>query len=327
MYFCVVRKSIVNPFIVHATARFVSMIGTPGQAWGDSEKAEWREQQMIRRSYAEEVLSQIEPMREIFDVVQYGSLPYDEIRYPLFAVKTRGWDNIRRTVLVTGGVHGYETSGVQGALRFIQTAAARYSSDFNIVVAPCVSPWAYETINRWTPLAVDPNRSFGGEGSTVESSQLIAFVKSLQSEFGAHIVAHFDLHETTDTDETVFSPALAARDGKEFIEDTIPDGFYLVGDTLKPVPEFQKALIEGVSKVTHIAPADGNGCLIGEPIEQVGVINYPLIELGLCASMTGAEYTTTTEVYPDSPKVDVENCILAQVACINAGLDFIRLQQ
>ncbi|MFT4630586.1 MAG: hypothetical protein ACI8PV_001708, partial [Dinoroseobacter sp.] len=31
---------------------------------------------------------------------------------------------------------------------------------------------------------------------------------------------------------------------------------------------------------------------------------------------------TTTEVYPDSPKVDDENCIQAQVAAICSGLDF-----
>jgi hypothetical protein len=32
---------------------------------------------------------------------------------------------------------------------------------------------------------------------------------------------------------------------------------------------------------------------------------------------------TTTEVYPDSPQADEENCILAQVAVITAGLDYL----
>ena len=41
----------------------------------------------------------------------------DPERYPLFAVKTRGWVDGRPLVLVTGGVHGYEPSGVQGALK------------------------------------------------------------------------------------------------------------------------------------------------------------------------------------------------------------------
>ena len=34
--------------------------------------------------------------------------------------------------------------------------------------------------------------------------------------------------ETTDTDESEFRPALAARDGKEYVPDAVPDGFYTV---------------------------------------------------------------------------------------------------
>jgi hypothetical protein len=48
---------------------------------------------------------------------------------------------------VTGGVHGYETSGVEGALLFLETKAEAYSKDFNILVAPCISPWGYERIH------------------------------------------------------------------------------------------------------------------------------------------------------------------------------------
>jgi len=46
-------------------------------------------------------------------------------------------------------------------------------------------------------------------------------------------------------------------------------------------------------------------------------------ELGLCAGMTGARYTTTTEVYPDSPRATPEQCIAAQVAAVCAGLEFV----
>lgn len=50
------------------------------------------------------------------------------------------------------GVHGYETIGVQGALRFLNNKVDidtnSYSELFNIIVVPCVSPWAYATINR-----------------------------------------------------------------------------------------------------------------------------------------------------------------------------------
>ncbi|MCV5245409.1 DUF2817 domain-containing protein, partial [Escherichia coli] len=82
-------------------------------------------------------------------------------------------------VLVTGGVHGYETSGVHGALKFVATEAEHYAEHFNIVVAPCVSPWGYEVINRWNPNAIDPNRSFYADSPAEESANLIKLVSTL----------------------------------------------------------------------------------------------------------------------------------------------------
>lgn len=51
-------------------------------------------------------------MRETFDVEQYGALSMDEDRYPLFCLKTKFWAEDKMNLFVTGGVHGYETSGV-----------------------------------------------------------------------------------------------------------------------------------------------------------------------------------------------------------------------
>ena len=296
------------------------MIGTPGVKWGDAEKATWLSQQSVKRSYQEEVLSKLEPLKKLFDVEQYGSLSQDVDRYPLFAVKTKNWSAEKRTVLVTGGVHGYETSGVQGAIRFLETKAEQYSDRFNIVVVPCVSPWGYETINRWNPLAMDPNRAFVGDGTCEESVAVIRYVKSLPD---VNIIAHFDLHETTDTDNTIFRPALAARDAVKQACSFIPDGFYTVGNSEKPQLDFLKAVIEGVAKVTHIAEADSEGKILGEQTRHLGVIAIPCRQLGLCMSLTGAEYVTTTEVYPDSPRATPEICTVAQVAVIVSGLDFI----
>jgi hypothetical protein len=135
-------------------------------------------------------------------------------------------------------------------------------------------------------------------------------------------LAHIDLHETTDTDESEFRPALAARDGKQYEPDVIPDGFYLVDDSENPQPEFQRAIIEAVSKVTHIAAADANDQLIGTDMVAPGVIQYAIRKLGLCTSMTSARYTTTTEVYPDSPRATPEQCNAAQVAAACAAIEF-----
>lgn len=294
-------------------------IGTPGQKWGDAERIAWREQTTIKREYQQEVVPKIKALAERFNVEQYGALSYDPERYPLLCIKSKQWDAAKPAVLITGGVHGYETSGVHGALLFADEQMEKYSQHFNIIVAPCVSPWGYETINRWNPLAIDPNRSFYANSPAEESANLMALVATIEGD----VLVHIDLHETTDTDESEFRPALAAREGIEYIEGMIPDGFYTVGDTENPQPEFQAAVIASVSKVTHIAPADGQGEIIGSPVVQHGVINYPMVKLGLCGGVTTCTFGTTTEVYPDSDKVTDDECNRAQVAAIVGGLDFV----
>ncbi|MEI6858213.1 MAG: M14 family metallocarboxypeptidase [Shewanella sp.] len=294
-------------------------IGVTGQKWGEAEKALWLTKQTIQRSYQAEVVTKIVSLADHFQIEKYGALSYNPSKYSLFVVKSKQWSEDKPTLLVTGGVHGYETSGVQGAIRFLQTEAKAYEDRFNILVAPCVSPWGYETINRWNPNTVDPNRSFYQESPAEESAALMAYIADL----GIEITVHIDLHETTDTDNSAFRPALAARDAVEQTHWNIPDGFYLVGNTDLPAEEFQTAIIESVEKVTHIAPADDAGDLIGVVLSQWGVINYATKALGLCIGFSDSIYATTTEVYPDSPKVDDENCILAQVAAITGGLDYI----
>jgi hypothetical protein len=294
-------------------------IGTPGTPWGDSEIATWRARQVKQRDYADDVLKAIEPMRSLgFDVSQYGALDYAGEHFPLLAVRSRDWRDELPVMLVTGGVHGYETSGVHGALQFLRDHGGDYAGRANLLVVPCVSPWAYERIHRWNPDAIDPNRNFR-EGSP--SGEATALVTLLAPSRG-RILMHIDLHETTDSDESEYRPALAARDGKSFEPGEIPDGFYLVDDTENPQPAFQKAVIEAVAQVTHIAPADAHGDIIGSPQVAPGVIEYALKKLGLCAGITNARYTTTTEVYPDSPRATPQQCSDAQVAAVRAAIQY-----
>jgi hypothetical protein len=297
-------------------------IGIPGQPWGPDERARWLAQQTRKRSYVRDVLDRIEPLRARFDAVQYGQIDYGAEHFPVFAIRSRDWREDLPCVLVTGGVHGYETSGVHGALQFVEQHAADYAGRVNLLVVPCVSPWAYERIHRWNAHAVDPNRSFRENSVAAESAALMQLVAPLRDRF----LVHVDLHETTDSDETEFRPALAARDGKPFEPDGVPDGFYLVDDVENAQPEFQQAIIAAVAKVTHIAPADAKGEIIGSRVVGHGVIQYPLRELGLCGSITNARYRTTTEVYPDSPRATPEQCNAAQVAAVCAAIEFALAQ-
>ncbi len=296
-------------------------IGTPGQPWDAAERAQWRAQQLPLRSYASEVLAAVECLRGRFDVVPYGEVVYGDERFALMAVRSRAWQPGLPSVLVTGGVHGYETSGVQGALRFLDAHAQNYAGRINLLVAPCVSPWAYERIQRWNFDAIDPNRSFRPDSPAQEAAALMRLVAPLRGQFAAHI----DLHETTDTDESEYRPAVAARDGQRFTPCTIPDGFYVVDDAQNPQPAFQQAIIQAVQRVTHIAPADAQGGILDAPLVASGVIHYEMQALGLCACISGARYTSTTEVYPDSPHATPEQCIAAQVAAVCAGVEFVLL--
>ena len=294
-------------------------IGTPGIAWGATEKAQWRARQRKQRDYGDEVASRIQALRDRYDVVDYGALDYgaDGV-FALLALRSRGWDEDLPTMLVTGGVHGYETSGVHGALLFADQHAATFAGRANLLLAPCVSPWAYERIHRWNPDALDPNRSFHPESPAGESAALWALVQPLRG----RVLMHIDLHETTDSDESEFRPALAARDGKPHVPGTIPDGFYLVDDADNLQPAFQRAIIQAVARVTHIAPADADGTIIGSEVLAPGVIAYPIVKLGLCAGVSGARYTSTTEVYPDSPSATPDQCNRAQAAAVKAAIEY-----
>src|SRR5438128_329378 len=175
-------------------------IGTPGRAWTAVEKATWLARQARRRSYADDVLANVEALGSRFDVIEYGQLQYDDGRFSLRAIRSRDWRDDLPSALITGGVHGYETSGVQGALQFVEQHAAAYGGRMNLLVAPCVSPWAYERIHRWNAEAVDPNRSFRENSPAGESAALMELVAPLRERF----LVHIDLHETTDSDESEF---------------------------------------------------------------------------------------------------------------------------
>lgn len=294
-------------------------IGIPGTPWGEAERNQWRATQSRQRRYDRDVTTRVDRLADRFEKVVYGQVDYDGEAYPLHALRSHGWSSALPTALVTGGVHGYETSGVAGALEFLEKRAADYAGKINLLVAPCVSPWAYERIHRWTYDAIDPNRSFRADGPSREATALMGLVAPLIGRF----LLHIDLHETTDSDESEFRPALAARDGERSEAGLVPDGFYLVTDTENRQLAFQQAIITAVEGVTHIAPPDNAGHIIGCPVLAHGVIEYPSSAYGMCAAITGARYTTTTEVYPDSPRATPQQCNDAQVVAVGAALDYV----
>lgn len=293
-------------------------IGTPGQPWTEREKQQWQQRQTRFRHYKNDVLDVLQALKHRYEIVQYGELRYGDEVYPLMAAKSKNWDDNLPVALITGGVHGYETSGVMGALHFLTDCQNEYVGNINLLVAPCVSPWAYERITRWNYEAVDPNRQFFPQGNAEESRALMKFISPLKGRFAVHV----DLHETTDTDESEYSPALAAREGLQYQPQRIPDGFYLVSDVQNSRLDFQRALICAVAEVTHIAPAEEDGSMLGFPVVSPGVVEYDNNAYHLCATITGAPFTTTTEVYPDSAETSLQECIRAQVVTVRRAIEF-----
>lgn len=293
-------------------------VGTPGVPWGEAEVQAWRARQPRQRRHADDVLTALDALRDRFDVSEYGAVVYDGERFPLMVVKSRPWRDELPTLVVTGGVHGYETSGVHGALQYLRDHGGDTAGRANLLAVPCVSPWAYERIQRWNFDALDPNRNFVERSPAGESAALVALLAPLRG----RVLMHIDLHETTDTDESEFRPALAARDGKPFEPGEIQDGFYLVDDIDHPQPAFQRAVIDAVARVTHIAEPDANGQINESPLQSPGVIEFPVSRWKLCAAITGARFATTTEVYPDSPRATPAQCNEAQVVAVRAAVDF-----
>jgi len=90
-------------------------IGIPGTPWGAPERSAWLSRQQQQRSYVADVITPLESrLPADAELFQYGVLDYTRLglaRYPLLAVRSRTWHPDRPVVVVTGGVHGYETSG------------------------------------------------------------------------------------------------------------------------------------------------------------------------------------------------------------------------
>jgi hypothetical protein len=155
----------------------------------------------------------------------------------------------------------------------------------------------------------------------------MSYLTSLNIEFDGHI----DLHETTNSDK-IFLPEEYSKNGLELHADDvdIPDGFYLIGVKGFVRPELEKAMMDSVRKVTHIAKPDAQGKITGTLTSQDGVIHEEL--RGLCSEFTSAKSRLgafTTEMYPDSEKFSglsvsqVETaCCRAQIACIEGALNF-----
>jgi hypothetical protein len=316
--------------------------------WKEEDKVAWLKKQRFQRSYLDQVLTRIDQLKDAggpIVVRQYGNLSLQgrevivvsgttlsaeeyKNRYPLFYVEAGDVTNGKPTIIVTGGTHGYEESGVYGALEFLEKDVVDYVDHFNFLVFPCLSPFSYEVNQRWTHDAWDPNRSFDRSKPYVPEAQLVMDVldkthERMRRDFAAAV----DLHETPDRDKVMMPPQYE-RYGLSLSSDDIliPNGYYLISHAANKDPQMATRIVDWVRKVTPIAPdpeihGDKNeaGVVVSrgsDPTHQ-GLNQHYMKTL--------ADNSFTTEIYPEihpEPQGSQE-AIAAQRATIHGILDYL----
>lgn len=316
--------------------------------WSEKDKLEWLSKQSFQRSYEKQVLTRIKKLTQVGDdlkIKSYGNLSLQgrtelaidgvvlsaeeyKDRYPLYYAEVGDITNGKANIIVTGGTHGYEESGVYGALEFLEKEALNHLDNFNFLVFPCLSPFAYEVNQRWTHDAWDVNRSFDRSKPYVPEAQLVMDVlDEAHKRAGRDFAAAVDLHETPDRDK-VMMPLQYQRYGIEISSDDIliPNGYYLISNASNLAPRMASHIIDAVRKVTPIAPdpeiggvKNDNGVIVSQgqnPTHQ-GLNQFYMRTL--------SENSFTTEIYPEihpEPKGSQE-AIAAQCATIHGILNYL----
>lgn len=301
----------------------MSQVSKNNKGWDATQIREWSYNQSRKQSrdYSQ-IVERIQKLPANTNLVEeYGKTPEG---HPLLCVTRNEAGLTSPTMVITGGVHGYELSGIEAAVQFLETEAPRYRDTFNFVVFPCVSPWAYEHNHRWTSNAQDPNREFKEDSLAEESSFLMQKIDDLGISFKGAI----DLHETPDMDIELRQQR-ADRFGTPLSPDwqIIPQGFYVMvsktGDDQNDLLQagYAKSIIEQVRKVSPIAPEP---TVIGHKNHR-GYTQSPPVHGTLRHYMNErAAYMAVSEVYPDHPDMGANRAVKAQLAAIDGALNFLK---
>lgn len=327
----------------------VEVIMNPSKdTWGESEKLNWLSKLTFQRSYSNQVLSRIEKLKQAgapIKIKQYGNLSLqgrdsitisdaklsaDEYknRYPLYYAEVGNLADNKINIIITGGTHGYEESGVYGALEFLEKDVLNYTDKFNFLVFPCISPFAYEVNQRWTHDAWDPNRSFDRSKPYVPEAQLVMdVIEKAHKLSGRDFTAAVDLHETPDRDK-VLMPVQYQRYGLNLTADDIliPNGYYLISHAANKSPQMAIRILDKVREVTPIAPdpeIHGDKNVEGVVISKGSDPTHQGLNQHYMKTVT--DNTFTTEIYPEihpEPR-GTQEAIVAQRATIHGILDYL----
>lgn len=250
-----------------------------------------------------------------------GYVTYHDVSYPIVMSLIGPYDPSKPSVLIQGGTHGYEPSGVFANLQFSKEAA-QYIERYNIFAIACTNPWAFVKDQRWGAHGVDGNRGWHVGSQNQEAEALILFMQREYPEAmqrGFHI--HISNHEWPVERDNEFDALKAQRNGQEFTPSDLTSEtrseFFLIEDGQRNNRTVAKAVINSVENVMPILKPDGKGCIYDTPIQQKGVIHTNLQNIDVL--FTNASIALTTEIKVGTEDTDV--LVNAQVAAIHAALD------
>jgi hypothetical protein len=110
--------------------------------------------------------------------------------YPWFTL-TRETDRHAPTVLLSGGMHGEESAGVEGVTGWLESGRAeRYP--VNWLVFPCINPYGWERNQRRNRQRRDINRQFRQPHNTPEAALIHQLVR------GRRFLFSMEFHEDVD---------------------------------------------------------------------------------------------------------------------------------
>lgn len=227
----------------------------------------------------------------------YGEVEGDE----LICVTPAQIDSSKPSLIITGGVHGYEPEGIEACLQVVEGRAPDIVKKTNLYVYPCVTPAAFRINHRWTRGAHDVNREFMQATLVAEAQFLMESVDAHQTSFQGALDAH-----TTPEQDRLFRRLRAERYGTPLTgdPDLLPDGFHLmVPDVALKNAQTRntaRALIKAVGKHTPIATDEK----IAGNINQGGIV--PSTAQGTLTRWMNdrAAFAATTEVVTEGMTFD-----------------------
>lgn len=298
------------------------------KGWSEAEINAWRDG-VIRlgkvRDYAVILQSLQDACKHSsFSLTEYGR---DKSGNAFFYASSPIPSPDKANFLITAGVHGYEPSGVLAAIEFIRDHATAYVDRFNLVVFPCISPWAFEYDQRWSTDALDTNRMFFDTGSRViECTAFMTALRSLEMRF----VGAIDLHETRDIDIHL-NEIRDRRFGITMPADqtyaSVPNGYYVIVSKTHPNPEDDPQFRYGcavVKSVKQASPLASDPVLLGHAENRGGVASMAPTPGTMRTFLAGhSDHVAVTEAYPDHPEMTPRLTVVAQLKALEGALQFV----